>query len=311
MGKRRVDCDQTILVWHVLAFKRRHIRDMGPELEALVTFTAPRKSAMNQKRGLRLAQILRIKNIETYYDLVCAIRGVSLAVEEGSVTAILGANGAGKSSILKTVMGLIEDQPDKGEIEFDGRPIHGMDTEDIVRMGIGYVPEGRDVFEELTVRENLAMGAYIRKDRDGIRKDLDRVYEYFPVLRDRNEQWAGTLSGGEQQMLAIGRALMAKPRLLILDEPSLGLAPLLVREIFGIIRTINREGATVLLVEQNARMALSVADFGVILENGRIVMKGKAEELANDKDVQEFYMGVKNEILVKGYRRWKRKKRWR
>ena len=234
-----------------------------------------------------------------------------MTVEEGGVTAILGANGSGKSSILKTVMGLIEDQPDKGEIEFDGHAIHGMDTEDIVRMGIGYVPEGRDVFEELTVRENLAMGAYIRKDKNGVKRDLARVYEYFPVLRDRTGQWAGTLSGGEQQMLAMGRALMARPRLLLLDEPSLGLAPLLVREIFGIIRSINREGTTVLLVEQNARMALSVADFGLIIENGRIVMKGDAEELANDKDVREFYMGARSEPSAKGYRRWKRKKMWR
>ena len=258
-----------------------------------------------------MGEILRIRNIETYYDLVCAVRGVSMTVEEGGVTAILGANGSGKSSILKTVMGLIEDQPDKGEIEFDGRPIHGAETEDIVRMGIGYVPEGRDVFEELTVRENLAMGAYIRKDKNGVKRDLARVYEYFPVLRDRTGQWAGTLSGGEQQMLAMGRALMARPRLLLLDEPSLGLAPLLVREIFGIIRSINREGTTVLLVEQNARMALSVADFGLIMENGRIVMKGDAEELVNDKDVREFYMGARSEPSAKGYRRWKRKKMWR
>ncbi len=258
-----------------------------------------------------MPEILQIKNIETYYDLIYAIRGASMAVEEGSVTAILGANGAGKSTILKTVMGLIEDQPDKGSIEFDGRRIDGADTEKIVRMGIACVPEGREVFEELTVRENLAMGAYTRKDKDGVRKDFERVCEYFPVLRERTEQWAGTLSGGEQQMLAIGRALMSKPRLLLLDEPSLGLAPILVKEIFDIIRAINRQGVTVLLVEQNARMALSIADFGLILENGRFVMKGKAGELMKNKDVQEFYMGVKSESSVKGYQRWKRKKAWR
>jgi branched-chain amino acid transport system ATP-binding protein len=258
-----------------------------------------------------MPEILRIKNIETYYDLIYAIRGASMAVEEGSVTAILGANGAGKSTILKTVMGLIEDQPDKGSIEFDGRRIDGADTENIVRMGIAYVPEGREVFEELTVRENLAMGAYTRKDKEGVRKDFERVCEYFPVLRERTEQWAGTLSGGEQQMLAIGRALMSKPRLLLLDEPSLGLAPILVKEIFDIVRAINRQGVTVLLVEQNARMALSIADFGLILENGRFVMKGKAGDLMKNKDVQEFYMGVKSESSVKGYQRWKRKKAWR
>jgi branched-chain amino acid transport system ATP-binding protein len=258
-----------------------------------------------------LTAILEIKNIETYYDLIYAIRGVSMSVEESAITAILGANGAGKSTILKTIMGLIEDQPDKGTIELMGKRIDGADTEKIVRMGVACVPEGREVFEELTVRENLAMGAYIRDDREGIREDFQRVYQYFPVLKQRERQWAGTLSGGEQQMLAIGRALMSRPRLLLLDEPSLGLAPILVREIFKIIRAINREGVSVLLVEQNARMALSIADHGLILENGRFVMKGRAADLMKDKDVQEFYMGVRSETSVKGYQRWKRKKAWR
>jgi branched-chain amino acid transport system ATP-binding protein len=258
-----------------------------------------------------VSNILEIKNIETYYDLIQAIRGVSMSVEEGSVTAILGPNGAGKSTILKTIMGLIEDQPDKGSIEFDGRRIDGMDTDKIVRMAISYAPEGREVFEELTVRENLLLGAYTRADKTGVRKDLERVYRHFPVLKDRIEQWAGTLSGGEQQMLAMGRALMSKPRLILLDEPSLGLAPLLVRDIFEIIRAINQEGVTVLIVEQNARMALSIADYGLILENGRFVKTGAAQDLMNDKDVQEFYMGVKSEASVKGYQRWKRKKSWR
>ena len=255
--------------------------------------------------------ILEIKNIETYYDLIYAIRGVSLAVMPGSITAILGNNGAGKSTILKTVMGLIEDQPDKGAIEFEGRRIDGWDTEKIVRLGISFVPEGREVFEELTVRENLAMGAYTRRDRSVAEEDCRRVYRYFPVLREREKQWAGTLSGGEQQMLAIGRALMSRPKLLLLDEPSLGLSPLLVKEIFRIIRTINEQGVTILLVEQNARMALSVSDTGLILESGRFVMKGRSEDLMNDKDVREFYMGIRSEASAKGYQRWKRKKAWR
>ncbi len=255
--------------------------------------------------------ILEIKNIETYYDLIYAIRGASLTVEEGSITAILGNNGAGKSTILKTVMGLIDDQPDKGTIEFKGHRIDGMDTERIVRLGMSYVPEGREVFEELTVSENLSMGAYTRKDRQEIELDRQQVYQYFPVLKDREKQWAGTLSGGEQQMLAIGRALMSRPKLLLLDEPSLGLSPLLVKEIFKIIRTINEQGMTILLVEQNARMALGVSDIGLILENGRFVMKGKSKDLMEDKDVKEFYMGIRSEASAKGYQRWKRKKAWR
>jgi len=258
-----------------------------------------------------LGTLLDIKNIETYYGLIYAIRGASLTVEEGTVTAILGNNGAGKSTILKTVMGLIEDQPDKGAIEYMGRRIDGMDTEDIVQLGISYVPEGREVFEELSVRENLLMGAYTRKDKLGVEGDLERMYEYFPVLRERETQWAGTLSGGEQQMLAIARGLMTRPRLLLLDEPSLGLSPILVKEIFKIIRTINDEGVTILLVEQNARMALNVSQAGLILENGRFVMKGKSEDLKEDKDVKEFYMGVRSEASLKGYQRWKRKKAWR
>ena len=258
-----------------------------------------------------MGALLEIKNIETFYVLIYALRGVSLTVDEGTVTAILGNNGAGKSTILKTVMGLIDDQPDKGTIEFMDKRIDGKDTEVIVRMGLSYVPEGREVFEELSVRENLLMGAYIRKDRTAIKKDFEQIYQYFPVLKQREDQWAGTLSGGEQQMLAIGRALMNRPKLLFLDEPSLGLSPLLVREIFSIIKTINDAGVTVLLVEQNARMALSISDVGLILENGRFVMKGKSSELMEDKDVREFYMGIKSEESAKGYQRWKRKKRWR
>ena len=258
-----------------------------------------------------LSPLLEIKNIETFYRLIYALRGVSLTVEQGTITTILGNNGAGKSTILKTVMGLLDDQPDKGTIEFMGNRIDGKDPEEIVRMGISYVPEGREVFEELSVKENLLMGAYIRRDRRGIKEDFQQIYGYFPILKEREDQWAGTLSGGEQQMLALGRALMNRPKLLLLDEPSLGLSPILVKEIFGIIKAINEEGVTILLVEQNARTALAISDVGLILENGRFVMKGKSEELLKDKDVQEFYMGVRSEESAKGYQRWKRKKRWR
>jgi branched-chain amino acid transport system ATP-binding protein len=255
--------------------------------------------------------LLKINNIETLYGMVYALRGVSLEVPEGIIMTILGPNGAGKSTLLKTVTGLLEDQPDKGTIEFLGKRIDGKETEEIVRMGISYVPEGREVFEELTVGENLLMGAYPRNDRAAIAKDIERVYELFPVLRQRERQWAGTLSGGEQQMLAVGRGLMARPKMLFLDEPSLGLAPVLVKRIFEVIQQINAGGVTVLLVEQNARMALSVANYGLVLENGRFVLAGTPAELMEDEDVREFYLGVKSEVSVKGYQRYKRKKRWR
>lgn len=255
--------------------------------------------------------LLNVKNIETYYGLIYALRGVSFEIEANSITAILGNNGAGKSTILNSIMGLIQDQPEKGLIEFDGKPIDQMKTEKIVRLGIGYVPEGREVFNELTVLENLQMGAYIRNDFGQIRNDIDRMYQYFPILKTRSNQWAGTLSGGEQQMLAIARALMSRPKLLMLDEPSLGLSPLLVSEIFSIIKQIHADGTTILLVEQNARMALELADYGLVLENGRFVASGKASELKENEDVKEFYLGIKTNISAKGFQRYRRKKKWR
>ena len=255
--------------------------------------------------------LLKVKNIETSYGFVNAIRGVSLDLEEGDIKTVLGANGAGKTTILKTIMGLLEDQPEKGTIEFMGKRIDRMDTEDIVRLGISYVPEGREIFPELTVFENLKMGSYTRRDKDGVRKDYKRVSEYFSVLEERKNQLAGTLSGGEQQMLAIGRALMARPKLLLLDEPSLGLSPALVKDIFEIIKAINREGITILLVEQNARMALNIGNYGYVLENGRIVLSDETRVLLENDDVKEFYLGIKLEESVKGYQRYKRKKRWR
>jgi branched-chain amino acid transport system ATP-binding protein len=254
--------------------------------------------------------MLELRNIEIYYGKIMVVRGLSLKVEQGQIRAILGANGAGKSSTLKTIMGYIEDQPEKGSIWFEEKRIDGMKTEKIVPLGIAYVPEGREVFPELTVKENLMMGAYTRRDRE-IDTDLQQVFSYFKVLKDRLKQLAGTLSGGEQQMLSIARALMSRPKLMILDEPSLGLSPLLVSEIFDIIKSINRAGATILLVEQNARKALSIADHAFIMESGRIVLEGTPEKLSENEDVQEFYLGVKQETSVKGFQRYKRKKRWR
>jgi branched-chain amino acid transport system ATP-binding protein len=262
------------------------------------------------KTDRKAANMLETRNIEIYYGKIMVVRGLSLKVEKGEIRAILGANGAGKSTTLKTIMGYIEDQPEKGSIWFEEKRIDGTKTEKIVPMGIAYVPEGREVFPELSVRENLMMGAYTRKDKD-IETDLTRVFGYFSVLKDRLKQLAGTLSGGEQQMLAIARALMSRPKLMILDEPSLGLSPLLVSEIFEIIKSINREGTTILLVEQNARKALGIADHAFIMESGRIVLEGPPGKLIENEDVQEFYLGVKQETSVKGFQRYKRKKRWR
>ena len=253
--------------------------------------------------------VLKVANVETYYGPIMAIRGVSFEVPKGGIVTILGANGAGKTTVLKTVSGVMDAQ--KGSVLFEGREIRGMDPDKVMRLGMSHVPEGREVFPFLSVRENLRMGAYTRRDPDGVAQDLETVFGYFPVLRERAEQRAGSLSGGEQQMLAISRALMARPHLLLLDEPSLGLRPMLVKDIFEIIVRINRErGVTILLVEQNANMALQTADFGYVLEVGRIVMADTCERLLQKDDIKEFYLGIKEES-ARGKRRWKKRKTWR
>jgi branched-chain amino acid transport system ATP-binding protein len=253
--------------------------------------------------------ILTVSNIETYYGPIMAIRGVSFEVPSGSIVTILGANGAGKTTVLKTASGVMD--PQKGTVVFEGREIQRMDPDKIMRLGISHVPEGREVFPFLSVRENLRMGAYTRTDRDGVAQDLETVFGYFPVLKERADQRAGSLSGGEQQMLAISRALMARPRLMLLDEPSLGLSPKLVKEIFDIVTRINRErGVTILLVEQNANMALQVAEYGYVLEVGRIVMADTCARLLQKEDIKEFYLGIKDQG-ARGQRRWKKRKTWR
>jgi branched-chain amino acid transport system ATP-binding protein len=261
--------------------------------------------------------MLSLNNVEVMYDkVILVLKGMSLHVPEGKIVTLLGSNGAGKSTTLKAISGLLKSENGEvtdGTIQFEGQTISGMDAEEIVKRGIFQVMEGRRVFEHLTVEENLLAGAYTRKDRGQIRADIERVYSYFPKLKMLKSRIAGYLSGGEQQMLAIGRAMMARPRLILLDEPSLGLAPLLVKEIFSIIKRINQEeGTTFLVVEQNANVALSVADFGYIMENGRIVFEGSAEQLKANEDVREFYLGI-SEQGKKSYRNvkhYKRRKRW-
>ena len=253
--------------------------------------------------------ILELTNVESAYGPIRAVRGVSLRVRPGEIATVLGSNGAGKSTILKTISGIID--PRRGSVTFRGEDITAMDPAAIVQRGVSHVPEGREVFPLLSVRDNLAMGAYTRRDRDGIARDMEAVYGYFPILKARADQPAGLLSGGQQQMLAISRALMAAPQLVLLDEPSLGLSPLLTREIFEIVVRINRErGTTLLIVEQNANMALNAADYGYVLENGRIVMEDTCERLREKDDIKEFYLGMK-EAGGRGEHRWKKKKTWR
>ena len=233
--------------------------------------------------------MLEVNDIKVYYGMIQAIKGVSFHVDEGEVIALIGANGAGKTTILHTVSGLLT--PKEGSITFEGQDLVKIPGHKIVSMGMAHVPEGRRVFAQLSVLQNLMMGAYTRKDKEEIAQTLETVFDRFPRLKERQNQMAGTLSGGEQQMLAMGRALMSHPKIILMDEPSMGLAPLLVREIFSIIKEINSEGTTVLLVEQNANMALSIADRAYVLETGRVVLSGTAAELAASEAVQKAYLG--------------------
>jgi len=233
---------------------------------------------------------LEMRGVDVFYGRIQALRSVSLVVEHGEIVALIGSNGAGKTTTLRTISGLV--RPSRGEVLLDGRAVHHLGAEMIARAGVGHAPEGRRLFSRMTVRENLEMGAYARRDATDVRADFDHIFTLFPRLRERQGQVAGSLSGGEQQMVAIGRALMAKPRVLLLDEPSLGLAPILVDTIFEVIREINKAGTTVLLIEQNARMALATARRAYVLETGSIVMQGPAAELAESDEVRRAYLGV-------------------
>lgn len=233
--------------------------------------------------------MLKVDNINVYYGAIHALKGISIEVNEGEIVTLIGANGAGKSTTLRTISGLLK--PKNGDITFEGQSIAGMAAHHIVKKGISQVPEGRRVFAHMSVLENLELGAYIRTDTKGIKEDMDKVFTRFPRLAERRSQLAGTLSGGEQQMLAMGRAMMSRPRIMLLDEPSMGLAPLLVKEIFSIIKDINESGTTVLLVEQNANMALSIAHKAYVLETGRITLAGTASELAASEEVRKAYLG--------------------
>ena len=253
--------------------------------------------------------VLRLLNVESAYGPIKAIRGVSLQVRRGEIATVLGSNGTGKTTILKTISGILD--PRRGSVHFKGTDITANDPAAIVRRGLVQVPEGREVFPLLSVHDNLLMGAYTRTDRDGVARDIEQAYAYFPILKERERQEAGLLSGGQQQMLAISRALMGAPDVILLDEPSLGLSPKLTREIFEIVVRINRErGTTMLLVEQNANMALNVADHGYVLENGRIVADDACDRLREKDDIKEFYLGMQD-AGARGERRWKKKKTWR
>jgi len=233
--------------------------------------------------------VLKVKNLSVHYGMIQAIKDISFEVNEGEIVTLIGANGAGKSTILRTISGLVK--PSSGEIEYLGKPIHNVATRKIVEQGIAQVPEGRHVFKGLTVQENLDLGSFTRKDKQNLAGDLEAVFERFPILRERKNQDAATLSGGEQQMLAMGRALMTKPKLLLLDEPSMGLAPIFIKEIFHIIQDIQKQGTTILLIEQNANVALQIANRGYVLETGNIVLTGTGEELLASDEVQKAYLG--------------------
>jgi branched-chain amino acid transport system ATP-binding protein len=236
-----------------------------------------------------MMSMLKIDNINVYYGNIHALKGVSLEVNEGEIVTLIGANGAGKSTLLKTLSGLLK--PKEGTIHYLNSSIAGKPAQDVVKAGISHVPEGRRVFAEMSVEENIELGAFLRKDKVGIQRDFQKVYEIFPRLHERRKQSAGTLSGGEQQMLAMGRAIMARPKLLLLDEPSMGLAPLMVKTIFEVVKDINKEGTTILLVEQNANMALSIADRAYVIETGKVILSGTAEELQASEEIKKAYLG--------------------
>jgi len=258
-----------------------------------------------------MTPLLKITSIETlYFDRIYALRGLSLQVKEEEIFTVLGPNGAGKTTLLKTIAGLLKDQPKKGTIEFQGKRIHRLPPERISRLGIVYVPEDRGLFRELTVAENLDLGCWGRRDPE-IGKDYEFIYGLFPILKTRGSQQAETLSGGEQQMLAMARAMLRRPKLLMLDEPSLGLAPKISRTVYGALDQIRQRGTTILLVEQNAKMALKIADYGYIMESGRIVLEGTSKDLQENEDVQELYLGIGGEtISPKGWRLYKKRRTW-
>lgn len=236
-----------------------------------------------------MTAMLEVKDLHVHYGMIEALKGVSLKVEEGQIVSLIGANGAGKTTLLQSISGIVKKSA--GDVVFLGQDIYKMAPQKIVALGLTQVPEGRRIFTGLSVYENLMMGAYLRKDKKGIEEDIQKIYKQFPILEQRKNQDASTLSGGEQQMLAMGRALMARPKLLLLDEPSMGLAPILVKEIFSIVQEINRTGTTVLLVEQNAKMALSIADYAYVLETGKVVLSGTGKDLIESPDIQKAYLG--------------------
>ncbi len=257
------------------------------------------------------AALLRVANVETlYFDRIYALHGLSMDVRPGQIFAVLGPNGAGKTTLLKTIAGLLKDQPKKGIIEFEGKAIQRRAPERISGLGIVYVPEDRGLFRELTVKENLDLGCWGRKGKE-VKDDLDYVYELFPILAERSKQQAETMSGGQQQMLAVARAMLRRPKLLMLDEPSLGLAPLVAKDVYGALEKISQRGTTILLVEQNAKLALGIADYGYIMEAGRIVLEGTSEQLQANEDVQELYLGMGGEDTpAKGWRLYKKRRTW-